>query len=106
MALEGPRRGVSRELAKINPRAVRISYDQMGILGTDGPRDDDVLFLYEDRDEHIHAETAASGQLPIRMKVEAAIESSGLCQLGHTIQLKSYDTFENDIVQDSRCDQH
>ena len=96
MALEGPRRGVSRELAKLNPRSVR---DQMGIIGTDGPRDDDVLILYEDRDDHIHTE---SGQLPIRMKVEAVIEFSGLCHLGHTVQLKSYDTLENDIVQDPR----
>ena len=71
----------------------------MGIIGAD---DDDVLILYEDRDDHIHAETAASGQLPIRMKVEAAIEFSGLCHLGHTVQLKSYDTLENDIVKDPR----
>ena len=74
----------------------------MDIIGTDGPRDDDVLILYEDRDDHINAE---SGQLPIRMKVEAVIEFIGLCHLGHTghtVQIKSYDTLENDIVQDPR----
>ena len=102
IALYGPRRGVSRKLAKINPRSISVSFDEMGIVASDGPPTDDVMTVFEDKDEHIHAETPSSGQLPIRMKVQAAFERTGLTQLGHTIKLKEYDKFDRDIVQDPR----
>ena len=102
VALVGPRRGVSRALARKHPRCASVSYDEMGLLSTDGPPMDDVMVLYEDKDEHIHAETPASGSLPIRMKLQAAIERCGLSELGHTVQLKDYDIFDEEFVQDLR----
>ena len=43
--------------------------------------------------------TAKSGQLPLRMKVNAAAEQFGRCKLGHTVRLKKYDKFsKGDVI--------
>ena len=80
-----------------------MSFDGAGIIASDGPPTDDVLVVYEDRDKHIHAETPARGQLPIRMNLEAVTERSGMCKLGHTVKLKKHDKFPDDLIQDPRC---
>ena len=63
----------------------------MTIIGTDGKRaeDEDVLHVYENKDEHLHAESAESGTLPRRLKLACAVDESGLCSLEHTIQLNN-----------------
>ena len=81
---------------------IDVAFDTMGIVASDGPPTDDVLVVYEDKDEHIHAETPSRGQLPIRMDLEAATEKSGLSKLGHTVKLKQHDEFPNDLIQDPR----
>ena len=82
---------------------VTRNHDDAGILACDGGKfsDNEVFIVYEDRHEHLHAETSKNGQLPMRLKINVAVEQYGRSKLGHTVQLKSYDIFsKGDIVQD------
>ena len=97
----GPRHRVSAELAKKNPvtlawyvhavmhtKLYRMThtyftlihthrnYDAAGLLQHDSGKftDSEVFIVYEDKDEHLHAETLKNGQLPMRMTINAAAE--------------------------------
>ena len=52
------------------------NFDEAGILACDGGKflEKEVFIVYEDRNEHLHAETAKKGQLPMRLKINAAAE--------------------------------
>ena len=62
-------------LTHIHTHSIR-NYDQFGILQCDGGKysDNDVFIVYEDRNEHLHAESLKNGQLPMRLKVNVACE--------------------------------
>ena len=91
-----------RELAAKNPRCGSVFFDKMTLIKTDGPPTDDDVVLYEDKDEHLHAETPASDTLSIHMKLQLVIERTGLNKLDHTVELKEYDIFDKEFIQDPR----
>ena len=72
----GPRHRVPAKKAKENPVKIVYNYDAMGILQHDGGKftDSEVFIVYEDRNEHLHAETAKNGQLPMRLTLNAVAE--------------------------------
>ena len=51
------------DISIANPIKINTNFDEMTIIGTDGKRaeDEDVLHVYENKDEHLHAESAESG---------------------------------------------
>ena len=65
----------SHTLTNNHTHSIR-NFDQFGILACDGGKfsDEDVFIVYEDRNEHLHAETSKNGQLPMRLKVNVACE--------------------------------
>ena len=52
------------------------NYDAMGLLVLDCGKitDSEVFIVYEDKNEHLHAETRKNGQLPMRITLNAAAE--------------------------------
>ena len=100
----GARHRVSAEMAKDNPVKIvwcvhashtRIhtihtthtythvwrNYDEMGLLQHDNGKftDSEVFIVYEDKNEHLHAETPTNGQLPMRLTLNAAVEQVSTC---------------------------
>lgn len=77
------------------------NHDDAGLLACDGGNfsENEVFIVYEDRNEHLHSETSKNGQLPMRLKINCAVEQYGRSKLGHTVKLKEYDVFtKGDVV--------
>lgn len=53
----------------------------MGLLQHDNGKftDSEVFIVYEDKNEHLHAETPTNGQLPMRLTLNAAVEQVSTC---------------------------
>ena len=72
----GVRHHVTETQAQAKPVKIVWNFDEGGLLACDGGMfsDKEVFIVYEDRNEHLHAETPKTGQLPMRLKINAAVE--------------------------------